>query len=105
MMVETGKAGYYRAPIWSPDGTWIAITREGEAIAVRTLDGIVQGLGQGSPIAWSPENEVVLAKYDQLGFQEYLHFVNPESGEETREAMRGNSISWSPDGTKFAIAH
>jgi hypothetical protein len=52
-----------RGYLWSPDGTRIAyMTRQGECSVVTVASGKTRDLGQGQPLAWSPDGrEVALA--------------------------------------------
>ena len=58
----TSHAGV-RGYLWSPDGTRIAyVTKRGECVVVTIASGKTRVLGQGQPLAWSPDGrEVALA--------------------------------------------
>jgi WD40-like Beta Propeller Repeat len=58
----TSHAGV-RGYLWSPDGTRIAyMTNKGECAVVAVASGETRVLGQGQPLAWSPDgHEVALA--------------------------------------------
>ena len=58
----TSNAGV-RGYLWSPDGTRIAyMTRQGECAVVAVASGQTRDLGQGQPLAWSPDGrEIALA--------------------------------------------
>jgi len=104
-------------PVWSPDGSSIAIASETDAgydIYVASPDGTelrqvtdIEGI-ELDP-AWSPDGSKIAFHHNQGGFdftRSTLHVVNADgSGLRTIVEHQGfvGRPAWSPDGTKIAL--
>ena len=95
-----------RDPAWSPDGSSLAITVDGDnGDEINTVD--VSG-SEGSPVAdgseaaWSPDGATLAfaAEDDQGNTGIYVVAVD---GGEPSFVTEGNHPSWSPDGTTLAF--
>jgi hypothetical protein len=94
------------APEWSPDGRWIAVVRNGEAVIVETggsrriLLPDVPAPPRGWPglrLSWAPRGTglIVQGRTD-------LYLVRP--GRPAKRVARGCFGAWHPDGTRIAWA-
>jgi WD40 repeat protein len=74
-----------RGYLWSPDGTRIAyVTKQGECAVVAVASGKTRDLGQGQPLAWSPDGrEVALAAAGKPAVE-----AVPASGGSSRVLLR-----------------
>jgi Tol biopolymer transport system component len=106
--VRVANTGGANAPVWSPDGRWIAFA-DGFLYVVRP-DGTglraVTWMRVSYP-AWSPDgSKIAFGSND--GYRTDIWVVNPDgSGLErlTDDLDRTNgAVSWSPDGTQVAYA-
>jgi Tol biopolymer transport system component len=112
------KEGNASNPCWSPDGRWIAYTRqrslgsaEGmEVLLVPSAGGATKRLTSGedqvagAEIAWSPDGRTI-AFFGKDGTVRSIPAVGGTSrvlGEAGRSLIQHLGLSWSPDGTRLA---
>ena len=96
------------APVWSPDGTRIAYTRDVEPdqrgimpeIIVVGADGTdpLRLADGGIDPVWSPDGTLIA--YEHRG---RIHLTEPD-GSGTTQLVGGQDPSWSPDGTRIAYS-
>lgn len=102
--------GYDEAPVWSPDGEWIAFSRGNQGLMLAPATGgeaeIVRELGVGvDAIDWSPDSRR-LAFAAEVRRGTSIHVVDRDGGNHRRVARQLNQISelsWSSDGETFAF--
>ncbi len=97
------------APVWSPDGTRIAYTRDVEPDTRNVrLQIIVVGADGSEPFkladdgidpVWSPDGTGIA--YD--GNRGRIHVAEAD-GSSTRQLVQGENPSWSPDSTRIAYS-
>ncbi|MDX2193713.1 MAG: S41 family peptidase [Gemmatimonadales bacterium] len=106
--------GENASPVPSPDGKWVAFTRDGAELRVVGIDGkgerlLAKGIFGRAPflgsrtIAWSPDSKWVA--YLSTGTRGFTHaFVVPREGGEARQvsflaSSFSEGLQWAPDGT------
>jgi Tol biopolymer transport system component len=86
------------APAWSPDGRWIAFSRQ-QAVWLVAPDGAGERrLHAASPLRWSPDGTRLAGS---LGVK-VVGIVDAASGRVLYQTA-GDDIAWSPDGKRIAI--
>lgn len=105
--------GHESGPRFSPDGNWIAFTGEYDG----NVDAFVMPAGGGEPkrltwhpgpdvvIGWTPDSKKVLFNSPREAYADFerLYTVPVEGGApEALPMWRGETGSFSPDGTRFA---
>jgi len=105
--------GHEAGPFFSPDGNWIAFTGEYDG----NVDAFVMPAQGGEPkrltwhpgadvvVGWTPDNKKVLFNSPREAYADFdrLYTVPVEGGvPEALPMWRGETGSFSPDGTRFA---
>lgn len=102
--VAHGDGGIY--PVFSPDGSEIAMLRKG-ALFVVNVDGsgrtplVKQSFGTAGKLDWSPDGSHILFH----DYRDRLFTIKPD-GTELKQVARGKRLcaeSFSPDGTKLLV--
>ena len=89
------------APAWSPNGAWIALTRNGRVELVRVRDGSARRLVRGSAPAWSPDG----SRIAYVGAGHFLNVVAAAGGRAQRvTTLRVRSVAWRPRPLRGACA-
>jgi Tol biopolymer transport system component len=100
------------SPLWAPDGSAIAFTRDvgpADLSAVYTVrpDGTelrqIAGPGDNDVVAWSHDSRVILFQRGEDTGNTSVWSMRRD-GSEKRRLVRGHSPRWSPDGTKLLFA-
>ena len=97
------------APVWSPDGKWIAFNDGNEAVLLMSPNGhddVKTIADEGWGLAWSPDgSKLAFETLTKLDKQEVVLF-DLATGQQTPLLSRQKSISslaWSPDGKQMAF--
>jgi Tol biopolymer transport system component len=107
-LTDTGGMGE-RAPTFSPDGNYIAFTRNsGETLWVMRSDGtearrVTHTAGTMVALSWSPDGKKIL--YYRSDSPSGIWVVNAD-GSSPRSLLEEEAVgtpTWSPDGTKIAF--
>ena len=109
--------GREEEPTFSPDGSQVAFTWDGED--QDNVDIYVKAIGSEQPLrltsdpardgspAWSPDGTRIAFLRDKAGGGSEVRLVPPTGGRERRLAEVGataeHGLAWSPDGRKLAI--
>ena len=102
---EDGAAQYYRRPLWSPDGRWIALVGS-QVTLVDPETGEIRTLAvEADEVAWSPDGRQLLAG---LSYPDVLKVVDVGTGDVRtvageRESFEHRFPVWSPDGAHLGF--
>ena len=90
------------APAWSPNGAWIALTRNGRVELVCVRDGSARRLVRGSAPAWSPDG----SRIAYVGAGHFLNVVAAAAGGRAQRVttLRVRSVAWRPRPLRGACA-
>jgi tricorn protease len=105
--------GHETMPIYSPDGKWIAFRGQydgnGDVFVIPADGGEPRRLtwhpGQDTPVGWTPDGKKVLFTSARQAYADFerLYTVPIEGGvPESLPMWRGESASFSPDGSRIA---
>ncbi|HLZ12871.1 MAG TPA: PDZ domain-containing protein [Candidatus Acidoferrum sp.] len=105
--------GHETTPIYSPDGKWIAFLGQydgnGDVFVIPADGGEPRRLtwhpGQDTPVGWTPDGKKVLFTSARQAYADFerLYTVPIEGGvPEVLPMWRGESASFSPDGSRIA---
>ena len=110
----TGISGFVQ-PVWSPDGTMLALkefkepqAQEHTRLFLYTFDRqqmipITDTMGAYRAISWSPDSlKLVVAKINERKYGKDIQVVDVRAGQITTIGF-GEGAAWSPDGQSIAI--
>lgn len=114
---KIGPSGYgFRSPIWSPDGTKIALTSQtvvnswmSKIYVLDVSTGKVKKImetddGSVSAVSWSPDgNWILLASQKGGDWPEGIWKINANEKEPPEFLVTGYEAAWSPDGNRIAV--
>lgn len=105
-----GDSYFNMAPVWSPDGAWLAFERWTQdppnvrgAIYVIKVDGTglrrvtPESSAPGADPSWSPDGTKIA-----YGGLQGLHVINVDGTGDIAVPNGGQHAAWSPDGSRFA---
>ncbi|MFD9904132.1 hypothetical protein [Streptomyces sp. NPDC059063] len=95
---------------WSPDGTCLAGTLEGESVLIWDVAGDTERakiypVGYAVDAAWSPDGAGMAIVTSGGAGGIWLADVRTQGGELLAQAADFTSITWSPDGRRLATTH
>ena len=106
----------FQNPVWSPDGTKIAVTTQSvvqswtsEIFVLDVLTGqktsiLYTDRGNVMAIAWSPDgSQLLLASQNGGDWPEGIWTLNFDGKASAEFVTEGYDAAWSPDGTKIAV--
>ena len=94
------------APAWSPDGSWIAFTRNGSLYGMRTDGSGLKFLGPGDEADWSPNGKRIVFTLHRVFGGRDIYSMRTD-GTDRRLLTRSRRLdeyapAWSPGGTRIA---
>ena len=93
------------APAWSPDGPWIAFTRNGSLYRMRTDGSGLKFLGPGDEADWSPNGKRIVFTLHRVFGGRDIYSMRTDGTHRrllTRSRADEYAPAWSPGGTRIA---